>query len=328
MINKGDPVLVFGAGSIGERHIGVLQKMGYLNIWVYRKRLFPLRNIDASTIHTITNLNQVKDHKPSFAIICTPTALHLEQTLFCVENNIPVLVEKPLSHSLAGFEELHAMVVKNSAVVHIAYMLRYHPFMQRIKKWVVNQEFGDLLNIQTYWGEYLPDWHPWEDYSTSYPACKELGGGVALTLSHDIDLVNWIAGSEIVEWHNLKNYRSNLDVNVEAGSDISMAYQNGITAHCHLNYFEKVARRYYRFILDNASIEVDYLNNTMTLLFPNGEIERQVLQNFDRNELFEKQLEGFVLNLRKSDPTKMIESKKIIEICNGVHSNQNTFSPN
>ena len=43
-------------------------------------------------------------------------------------------------------------------------------------------------------GEYLPYWHPKEDYKKSYASRKKLGGGVILTLIHEIDYLFWIFG--------------------------------------------------------------------------------------------------------------------------------------
>ncbi|MEO6686912.1 MAG: Gfo/Idh/MocA family oxidoreductase, partial [Dyadobacter sp.] len=210
MIKKDDPILIFGAGSIGERHIQILQKSGYSNIWIYRQRNLPLRNIDEKTINIFTDLSLIDKIKPKSAIICTPTFQHIEQALFCVERGIHVLIEKPLSHNLTDYEKLINVITKNNAYVQIAYMLRYHDFFQTVKSIVQNKKMGNLISMQTYWGEYLPDWHPWEDYQQSYAARKEFGGGAALTLSHDIDLVNWLAGSTVNTWHTLKNYNASL----------------------------------------------------------------------------------------------------------------------
>ena len=37
-------------------------------------------------------------------------------------------------------------------------------------------------------GQYLPDWHSYEDYRKSYFSRKDLGGGVLLTLIHEIEI--------------------------------------------------------------------------------------------------------------------------------------------
>ncbi len=320
MIPFDSPILVFGAGSIGERHLGILQKLGYTNLWVYRQRNLPLRTVDGGTLRVISDLTQLNQQSFAAAIICTPTVQHLPQTLWCVRRQIPVLIEKPLSHTSEGLEELGVELVQQPTLIQIAYMLRYHPFFQKIKKLIENEELGTLLSVQTYWGEYLPDWHPWEDYRQSYAARQELGGGVALTLSHDLDLVNWLAGSPVKHWNTLKNYRSSLEINVESGADVSLGYENGLTAHCHLNFHERVPRRWYRFVFEEGSVEVDYLQATYTVMQPGKETSAYELENFDRNQLFEDQTTDFFQKINSgsfadSSLRALDESRMILKIC-------------
>ena len=319
MIQNHDPLLIMGAGSIGERHIGILQKLGYSNIWVYRQCNGSLRNIDENSIHVLTDLSLTDQIKPSAAIICTPTAQHLKQALFCAERGIPVLIEKPLSDNLAGFDQLKATVLRNNGYVQTAYMLRFYPLFKSIKSVIENKELGNLLSMQTYWGEYLPDWHPWEDYRHSYAARKEMGGGAALTLSHDVDLVNWFSGNKVKNWSTMKNYRSALEINVESGADISIAYENGITAHCHVNFHERVPKRCYRFVFDEGSIEVDYLQSSM-IFYRQKETISQTIPDFDRNQLYEAQLLYFFRQINDENRSQAAinsirESEAIIKIC-------------
>ncbi len=325
MIALDSPILIFGAGSIGERHLGILVKLGYRNLWVYRQRNLPLRTLDADDFRIVTNLADLDEVPFVAAIICTPTVQHLEQTRWCVARGIPVLVEKPLSHDLSEVLAFKKELLQNpdyaqKAHVRVAYMLRYHPFFQKIKKQIEEGTLGRLLTMQTYWGEYLPDWHPWEDYRESYAARRELGGGVALTLSHDLDLVNWLSGSTVVDSHTINNYRSSLEIDVESGADVTLRYQNGVTAHCHLNFHERAPRRWYRFAFEEGSVEVDYVKARYTLLLPGQEPEVTVLEDFDRNQLFTDQTRDFLQRLNsasfgKSAVQNLEESETIIRIC-------------
>ncbi|TDB63462.1 Gfo/Idh/MocA family protein [Arundinibacter roseus] len=320
MIDPENPVVVFGAGSIGERHLGILQKLGYSNLWVYRQRALPLRIIDSQHIQVFTDLDLLDKINPQAAIICTPTAQHLVQTKLCLEKQIPVLVEKPLSHTTEGINELKDIVRSNQAYIQVAYMLRYHPFFQKIKSLTQSNEWGRLLSAQSYWGEYLPDWHPWEDYRQSYAARKELGGGAALTLSHDIDLINWIAGSAVKSWNTLKNFSAPLELDVESGSDISLAYDSGLTAHCHLNFHERFPRRTYRFVWEKGSIEIDYFKSCGWFFGPGTESTEWKLPDFDRNQLFEAQTKDFFQrintgNFAENSVKALDESEVIIKIC-------------
>lgn len=320
MILPDSPILVFGAGSIGERHLGILQKLGYLNRWVYRQRNLPLRTIDSASLSIVTDLTELAEISFAAAIICTPTAQHLPQALWCVERQVPVLIEKPLSHTPESLEEISVALAAKPTLIQVAYMLRYHPFFQKVKTLMDSEELGKLLSIQTYWGEYLPDWHPWEDYRTSYAARRELGGGVALTLSHDLDLVNWLAGSAVKTWNTLKNYRSSLEINVESGADVSLSYDNGTTAHCHVNFHERVPRRWYRFVWEEGSVEIDYFKATYSLMLPGQETRTHTLENFDRNQLFEDQTADFFQKINSGSFADyslraLDESRTILKIC-------------
>lgn len=316
--HKEIPLLVVGAGSIGERHIGILQKLGYHNIHVFRQRNLPLRNIASDAIHIFTDWDEVKGINPIAAFICTPTSQHLAQAIDCAGMGIHLLIEKPLAADVSGLNDLKKNVTDNNVYLQVAYMLRFHPLMQKLKGFVSNNTYGSLLNFQTYWGEYLPDWHPWEDYRKSYAARKELGGGAALTLSHDIDLVMWLINNKIKEYTTIKNYRSPLEVNVESGVDINFQFENEITGHSHLNFFEKTPKRNYRFVFENASIEIDYLKNEMNI-FEADENQIIRLENFERNQMFEEQCKFFLskiedFNLSES-MRQIADSEMIIKIC-------------
>ena len=317
MISTSSPIVIFGAGSIGERHIGILQELGYQNLAVYRQRNLPFRNSEIS-VKTFRSLSEVIDFQPEAAIICTPTSQHFEQTLFCLKEGIPVLVEKPLSHELAGMSLLKKAVERSNVLLQVAYMLRYHPFFLQINKDIEKKKYGQLISMQSYWGEYLPDWHPWEDYRESYAAKKDLGGGAALTLSHDIDILNWLADSQVSEWKTIKNHSSTLEIDVESAADISLIYQNGVTAHCHLNFHEKVPNRWYRFVFEKASVQMNYLDNEITVYSADQQPAKTFFPDFQRNDMFKDQMKDFLQKIETDSGnglTYINESEKILQIC-------------
>ncbi|RDB07132.1 Gfo/Idh/MocA family protein [Runella aurantiaca] len=314
------PLLVIGAGSIGERHIEILQSLGYQNINVYRQRMLPLRNIPTDSVYCFTEFNEIEVIKPYAAIICTPTAQHLAQALECVKRRIHVLVEKPLANHPEGIQELKKEAAQTNSLVQVAYMLRYHPLMRQLKSIIDDKRFGNLLSFSTYWGEYLPNWHPWEDYRGSYAAKRELGGGVALTLSHDLDIVSWLVGELPLRWQRSYNYRSNLEVNVESGASFLLEYPSGITGAVQLNYYQKVPKRTYELVFDDAFVTFDYFQNKIIIQTPYG-IETIEEPDFERNEMFRQQTIDFLKNTTLSSTTSLTEqylreSDAILNMCN------------
>ncbi len=190
-MNRNVPILICGAGSIGERHIRNLWSLGFENLLVYRQRNLPFRDIADAEVQVILDWNDVLLLQPEIAFICTPTSQHMRQTIDCVSNNMHVFAEKPLSHDLEHFEELTELIKSKKKILQVAYMMRFHPLIKHVKQAVDEKLYGKLMTMNSHWGSYLPDWHPWENYKESYAAKKSLGGGVALTLCHDIDLALW-----------------------------------------------------------------------------------------------------------------------------------------
>jgi predicted dehydrogenase len=316
MIQKTDYCLIIGAGSIGERYIRNLWLLGYKNIAVLRTRNLPFRDIGEARVTVIKSWEEVEVLKPVVAFICNPTAMHLTSAMECVTRGIHVIVEKPLSHTCDGLDELASLARKKNVLVQVGYMMRYHPLIKKVYHHVSAETFGKLIQIQSHWGEYLPDWHPWEDYRDSYAARREMGGGAALTLSHDLDLACWIAGGTLVEYKRMYNFASALEVDVESGADFLFRFSTGVTANVHLNFFQRTKERWYKYLFEHAVIKIDFFRNEMIIQDAEGEkIER--LENFDRNDLFLEQVNHFfgALDHPEKSAIHIAESKQIINLC-------------
>lgn len=319
-IDKNTPILIIGAGSIGERHIRNLHLLGYTNLIVYRQRNLPFRDINTASPTVYTDWEYVIRAKPKIAFICTVTHLHLSFTTKCIEMGMHVLVEKPLSHTCEGLEKLGEILLQQNRYLHVGYMMRFHPLVQRIKNIIDSQQYGQVISIQSKWAEYLPDWHPWENYRESYAAKKTLGGGVALTLSHDIDQVCFLLGALPQTWHKTNNYKNKLDIDVEATTDILLSFESGTTANIHLSYAEKTKERFLKVVFDNATVEFNFFSSTLTIKQPKDNTTVETLTNFDRNDLFISQTKYFLQKITHFTPDEVqlqiSTSQRIITICN------------
>lgn len=314
------PILICGVGSIGERHIRNLWQLGFHNIYAYRQRGLDFRDLGGAQIQILTQWSQVKELRPFAAFIATPSSLHMEQAIACVELHAHTFVEKPLANDASRCHELIEAIHKQPVLLYVGYMMRFHPLIKKLKAMIEAKTYGELISLQSKWGEYLPDWHPWEDYRTSYAAKKELGGGAALTLSHDIDLSNYLIDSEIDSFRTLKNYRSNLEVDVESGADILIKYQNNVTANIHLNFYEHVPERFLKLVFDTATVCFDYYEASLTIKQKGQTPQIIKLDHFDRNQLFIDQMAHFFMKINQftyEDSIKQVkDSERIIQICN------------
>lgn len=317
--HKHTPILIVGAGSIGERHIRNLHGLGYSNLIVFRRRNLPFRDIGTASPKVCTEWQEVMSMQPKIAFICTVTHLHLQETMRCAKAGMHIMVEKPLTHTLDGLSQLREVLNERGNYLQVGYMMRYHPFLRKIKNIIADKELGSVVSIQSKWAEYLPDWHPWEDYRTGYAARKEMGGGVGLTLSHEIDQAFFITDELPEKWFTLKNFTSKLEINVEAGMDVLMKFPSGITANVHVNFYEKVKERFLKVVFDEATVTVDFFKSTLNIQRPNEKVKTEQLVSFDRNDLFIDQTNHFFSNISAygwHDVEKQLyTSESIIKIC-------------
>ncbi len=87
-----------------------------------------------------------------------------------------LLIEKPIAPTLEEIPALAAALEANEKQVLVGFHFRQHPVLKQIKSILDSGELGRVYSAHAHW-EYLPAWHPWEDYRRSYAARKDLGGG-------------------------------------------------------------------------------------------------------------------------------------------------------
>jgi len=294
--------LICGVGSIGERHIRNLLSLGYDDIILYRNRNKPLRTINRE-FPVYIKLKEALSQKPDVALICNPTHLHMETARQCAENCCNLFIEKPVSSSLKFQEDLKQLLDKNNKIGMVGYMMRYHPCILKMREWINEGKVGKVISLRAIWGEYLPDWHPWEDYRSTYAALSEMGGGPALTLSHELDLALWMFG-KVEKVIGLSNFNSNLEIDTEHGIDILIGFENGVTANIHLDYVQKPPKRYTEIVGTEGRVEFDYYKNKV-VLYTHSNLateEFNVDANFDRNNMFVSELEEFIKAVKLNKP--------------------------
>lgn len=210
--------IIVGLGSIGTRHKNNLENLGHQVIPCHR-------NDDLITLITSS--------QPAGILICNPTSMHLQTAKMAA--GLPLFIEKPLSHDLQGVDQLTGKIL-------VAYCLRWQPGLMQIKKQLEAGAIGQVKTAEIVCSTYLPDWHPGADYTQSYSAKKELGGGVLLDLSHEIDYAVWFFGKAKTVNATLK-MAPELNIETEAIADLTIDFTSGVTAQIHLDYVTKPPQR-------------------------------------------------------------------------------------
>lgn len=325
--------LIAGLGSIGQRHYKNLIELGHKDITVYRTgkgdRKFVANFEKIYNPIVFDDLKTALLEKPDVLIISNPTIFHAEFIKLGIQNNLKgIFVEKPAAVSANSIKNLVALADKNNAIVYIAYNFRFHPLLQRMRKFLTENAIGKVLSASVDMGEYLPDWHPWEDYRYTYAARADLGGGVVLTQSHDIDYLYWFFGmpDKIAAFGGT---RTGLEVSAEDLVKAVFDYSDGSIASLNMDFYRRPPRRTFEIIGTAGTLLWDYHNGTLTFT-PHEQNKKAktfaVLENFNRNQMFLSEMKHFVNCVKGKDDPKVTfkDGLNVLRICEAILKSMNT----
>jgi predicted dehydrogenase len=253
--------VVWGAGSIGTRHLRNLRALGERDVVALRRSDTPLDG-DLGSIRVRTDLAEARGDGEAIAIVCTPTAHHAADALAAVEAGCDVLVEKPLSDRLDGLDRLRSTAASRARVVGVAYCLRFHPAVARVRETLATGDLGRVLAVTVWCGQHLADWHPGSDHTGGYSARRDLGGGVLLDLSHELDYLGWLFGPAEAVTANVRN-TGTLSIETEDVADLVVRLRGGLVASCHLDYLARPAVRGGWVACERGSLRWDLLRSTV-----------------------------------------------------------------
>jgi predicted dehydrogenase len=201
-------ILIAGLGAIGQRHARNVRALrgDAVELFAFRSRRLHhvvtdmLAKDDSRDVETelgiraFENLDDALGAKPDAVFVCTPSSRHLDIAQRAADAGSHLFIEKPVSNTMEGVEHLRATVAAQKLVAMVGSQWRFHPCVRALRECMARGALGKVERAEINYAEYLPDWHPYEDYRTSYAARAALGGGVVLTQIHDYDLACWLFG--------------------------------------------------------------------------------------------------------------------------------------
>jgi len=306
--------LFLGLGSIGQRHLRNLKQLKP-DVEVHavrRARTTPLLDDNNQVIGGVNALGeayQIIEHEflddalnvsPDLVFVTNPSNQHSGDTKHILLNsNAIVFVEKPVSHDLTELAELIDIEKHGRKRVMVGFQLRFNPLLQHVKRILDASVIGNVVSASFINSEYMPGWHPYEDYRNSYAARGDLAGGALLTQIHDFDYATWLLGSP-GSLYAVGGKLSNLEIDVEDSVNILMSRcsagcEQPAPVNISLDYLGNPANKSFKIIGDLGQIVGDLLTGSLTL-FKLTEPSKSIYDysSFQRNDMFINQLRAFL----------------------------------
>jgi predicted dehydrogenase len=295
--------LIAGLGAIGQRHARNLRALRPdVELIAYRQRRLrhvvtpALTRDDAQDVEGALGVTAFDDldaalaTKPDVTLICTPTSQHLPIALAAAAAGSHLFIEKPVSNTIDGIGRLRRLVSEQKLVALVGCQWRFHPLVERLQAMLAARAFGALQKATITYAEYLPDWHPYEDYRTSYAARADLGGGVVLTHIHDYDLA-WHLFGAVTGVLATGGHLSDLEIDVEDTAHATLDTVSGPVVVSQTFASRHVTRR----IDVTGSAGACTLDLQGCTLHATGQVAEEVaLPEYQRNAMFVAELAHFL----------------------------------
>ncbi|HXG51797.1 MAG TPA: Gfo/Idh/MocA family oxidoreductase [candidate division Zixibacteria bacterium] len=331
--------LVLGCGSIGKRHIRNLRALGAREIVVFD--VAPARRGEAAAafgVKAVKKLEEAWEERPAACVVAVPTAFHVELALEAARRGIHLFIEKPLSHTARNVDRLLAEVRRRDIVTLVGCNLRFHPGLSQVKRLLAKEAVGRVAAARIEAGQYLPDWHPGEDYRRGYSARRALGGGVILDAIHEIDYARWLLG-EVTAVTAMAAKLSRLEIDTEDVAALLLRFAGGALGEIHLDYIQRAYSRTCQIIGDEGTIRWDYTAGEVRWYSARSGRWRLFSNppGWEPNRMYLDEMEHFLRCLERKEKPALdaFEAARVLEIAlaakiaarRGVRERSGTCSP-
>lgn len=217
-------VLLSGPGLIGRKHASLLDKNPDTRLAAIVAPDHD-HNTEFAVAQDVPRFTTLDDALAQggidAAIISSPNGFHFDQAIGCIAAGLPVLVEKPLTESLASAAKLVEFAEARDAPVLVGHHRTYSPLLEVAQAFLSSSEIGRPVSVQ---GSAL--FHKPEDYFAAGPWRTRKGGGpILINLIHEVGIMRHLIGE--IDSVTAHVSRATRGFEVEDTAAITLSFDNG-----------------------------------------------------------------------------------------------------
>ncbi len=285
-------VAVIGVGYLGKFHAQKYAAMEDVD-------LIGVVDIDSFQAETVAgdcgtrsyiDFREIFDEVDAVSVV-VPTSHHHEVALACLDRQIDVLVEKPITTTLAEADELIVRAAENGCILQVGHLERFNPVVLALEPLLTHPLFIEAQRISVF---------------------KNRGVDVDVVLDlmiHDIDLILTIVDSPLTTIHTIGTPV------VTGSTDIANArliFENGCTANITVSRISMDNIRRMRIFQPGTYLSVDFAKKEIMSIalkkeltadgFPQPEVKKN---SFVEQDILELELRDFIESVRQRTRPKV-----------------------
>jgi len=256
--------LVIGLGSMGKRRIRNLKTLGHNKIAGFDIRDDRLKEAQKKyDIEIYNDINlALEKFKPDVFIISTSPDKHMEYAYLGFENGIHCFIEASVIDS-EKILNLYNLSKNSSILIAPSCTMKYFPMPKKVKELIQNGLIGNVLYFNYHTGQYLPDWHPWENVKEFYVSNPHTGGCREI-VPFELTWINDIFGFDVNVISGFRSKLSNMNIDIDDLYQFVLKYKNGTVANITVEVLSRPkASRELLIIGESGKIEYNFDNNLL-----------------------------------------------------------------
>ncbi|WP_457753362.1 UDP-N-acetylglucosamine 3-dehydrogenase [Thermococcus sp.] len=212
--------------------------------------------------------------------IAVPTSLHRQVALDFIENDVNILIEKPIAESIKSAEEIIRAAKKRNVILMVGHIERFNPAVLKLREILRDRILGEIVTLTAKRVGPFP------------PQIKDVGVIVDLAV-HDIDVMSFLLREQVKEVYAKAGSAKN-PLELEDYAVIVLTFESA-TGVVETNWLTPHKVRKLSVVGTEGIAELDYINQELTLY--NHEWVRKA--KIQKREPLKNEIEHFVECIEK-----------------------------
>ena len=314
--------LIVGLGSMGKRRIRNLKYLkageiiGFDTMEARRKEAE-----EKYGIKTYFDFEEAMTAGPDALIISTPPDLHMKYAMEAAKRNKHFFAEASVVDE--GMKELITLCRTKKIIAAPSCTMRFQPSIKKLKELVDERAVGDVLLFTHHSGQYLPDWHPWEDYRKFYVA-KRATGAAREIVSFELVWLTWVFG-DVETVSCFKGKLSSLEIDIDDAYQCLLKFKSKVLGNVLVDVISRVAERSCEIYGEKGNIRWEWGSSVKVYSSEDKKWREYVEQpgtkvpGYDEKiseEMYIDEMNAFVkaINGEKSFPYTLEEDKRVLDL--------------
>jgi predicted dehydrogenase len=327
--------LSVGLGSMGKRRIGNLHSLGETDIIGYDASEERRKEAeDRFGISTCASAEEGLAAEPDAVIISTPPDQHTPYAMLAAQSGKHFFTEASVLDD--GLDELDRLAREKGIVAAPSCTMKFLPAMATAKKVLDDGDVGHVQTFSHHFGEYLPRWHPWEDYRKFYVS-KKVTGACREIVPFELVWLTWLCGN-VTTVSGLRTQLGDFGIEIDDAYHLIMQFDSGCLGSLQVDVLQRVGYRQSRFVCSKGVIAWDWDSRRLLVYREDGTCKEYP------DTFTQKSVEGFYIDEiaaflaavrgERDWPYSLTQDREVLKVLraaehssdNGVHVNLAEFN--